>query len=413
MERNYMGRQILRGPRGGEYVLGPDGSKIRPVHRVPPRAITSRLAKLLKISNEYYVDKKGQVYNHLATPKKLGPGSTNMILTSAFMMNPKFLLQKVIPYIGTGTPNQAFMNKHRLANGLTSVVPNNGSFHKKVYFNRKGNLYYLSLDGKKHGTHASSTRAKYKMNERTVRLFKRTIGQRTMMYPRRAIPPASPSIRTSPELLNNMMNQIYGGGRGTNINAGRYTNTERNVLARRLGNSIQYFKTHRNAKKDEAAKTRVLLRRSRVAGARQDALKKKIANAEERVGYYDDAVRAYTRGLRAVKPLTGIVTPRARAMAATANRFTPAPASVNENAIYMPLNKPHLVVKTPGVGVIYLNPNTFRGFVKNAARVNIPEANVRNWLRMARRNFPNEPLFRHPLATARNVTPSHIRFSRT
>ena len=154
------------------------------------------------------------------------------------------------------------------------------------------------------------------------------------------------------------------------------------------------------------------MRTSRVTGVGATTLRKKIANADERVGYYDDAVRAYTRGLRAVKPLTGIVTPRARAMAATANRFTPAPANVNNNAVYMPLNRPHLVVKTPGVGVIYLNPNSFTGFVKNAARVNIPVANVRNWLRMARRNFPNEPLFRHPLATARNVTPSHIRFSR-
>ena len=81
------------------------------------------------------------------------------------------------------------------------------------------------------------------------------------------------------------------------------------------------------------------------------------------------------------------------------------------NAIYMPLNKPHLVVKTPGAGTIYLNPNTFVGYMKNAGRVNIAPANVRNWLRMARRNFPNEALFRHPLA-AKNVTASHIRFSR-
>ena len=49
--------------------------------------------------------------------------------------------------------------------------------------------------------------------------------------------------------------------------------------------------------------------------------------------------------------------------------------------------------------------------MKNASRVIIAPANVRNWLRMARRNFPNEPLFRHPLAP-KNVTASHIRFSK-
>jgi hypothetical protein len=90
---------------------------------------------------------------------------------------------------------------------------------------------------------------------------------------------------------------------------------------------------------------------------------------------------------------------------------TPAPDNVNVNAIYIPLIRPHLVVKTPGAGTIYLKPNTFTGFMRNAGRVNIAPANVRNWLRMARRNFPNEALFRHPLA-AKNVTARHIRFSK-
>jgi hypothetical protein len=412
MERNYLGRQILRGPRGGEYVIGPDGSRVRPVHMVPPPAVAAKLAKFLKISDDYYVNKKGKVYNRGARPQNLGVSTVNTLLTTAFLRNPRFLLQKMVPYIGGITTNTAFKTKHRLVNSETSVVPSAGGFQKKVYFNRKGTLYYLSLAGKKYKTNGATTHPTYRMNQKTLRLFKRTIGQRTMAYPRGAIPPTSPSMRSSPELLNNMMNQIYGGGRGTNINAGRYTNAERNVLVRRLISSIEYFKTHRNAKKAEATKARNLLRTSGVTGVGATTLRKKIANADERVGYYDDAVRAYTRGLRAVKPLTGIVTPRARSMAATTNRFTPAPANVTENAIYMPLTKPHLVVKTPGVGIIYLNPNTFRGLVKNAARVNIPEANVRNWLRMARRNFPNEPLFRHPLATAKNVTPNHIRFSR-
>ena len=220
----------------------------------------------------------------------------------------------------------------------------------------------------------------------------------------------SPPRRTSPVLMNSMINQIYRGGRRSNINASLYSNAERAVLVRLLTDKIKSFRDRRDAKKAEATEARSLLKTSNGDTA---TLKKKIANANERVGYYDDAVRAYTRGLRAVKPLTGIVTPQARARPSTPNRFSPAPPNVNENVIYMPLNRPHLVVKTPGVGVVYLNPNTFRGLIKNAARVNIPEANVRNWLRMARRNFPNEPLFRHPLAVAKNVTAGHIRFSRT
>jgi hypothetical protein len=200
-------------------------------------------------------------------------------------------------------------------------------------------------------------------------------------------------------------------GRGVNVNAERYTAVERNVLARRLSDSIRYFKEHRNAKKEEAIAERTIARNPSVSTSLRAEARAKAAAANERVMYYDDAVLAYTRGLRAVKPLTGVVTPRARAMPNTPNRYTPAAANVTENMAYANLTRPHLVVKTPGVGVIYLSPNTFRGLVKNSARVNIAPANVRNWLRMARRNFPNEKLFRHPFAP-KNVTASQIRFSR-
>jgi hypothetical protein len=285
---------------------------------------------------------------------------------------------------------------------------------KKVYFNKKGELYFISLDGKKHRVDDYMSQSYYRTKTpKDIRKLKRLVGQVMPTYPRNAIPAASPPPprRSSPDLLENMMNQIYNGGRGSNINARRYTNVERNVLARRLGQSIVYFKEQRNAKKAEAAEARRTLRNTGVTGPGAAVLRARAAAANERVGYFDDAVRAYTRGLRAVKPLTGAVTPRARAMPNTPNRSTPAPANVNVNAIYMPLNRPHLVVKTPGAGTIYLNPNTFTGFMKNAGRVNIAPANVRNWLRMARSNFPNEALFRHPLA-AKNVTASHIRFSR-
>jgi hypothetical protein len=274
-------------------------------------------------------------------------------------------------------------------------------------------LYFLALNGRKNSVILAPNAYRIEGGSRNMRQTKRLIGMSHANYPRNAIPPASPEVRrSSPELLANMMNQIYVGGRGGNVNAGRYTNAEKNVLARRLTGSIDYFKRQRDAKKEEAARAREMIRTSVwFTNAEKQFHRNKATAANERVGYYDDAVRAYTRGLRAVKPLTGAVTPRARAMPNTPNRATPAPANVNVNAIYMPLNKPHLVVKTPGAGTIYLNPNTFTGFMKNAGRVTIAPANVRNWLRMARRDFPNEALFRHPLA-AKNVTASQIRFSR-
>lgn len=424
-QRNILGRVIHRGPRGGEYVLGPTGQKIRKFTKAPAAVaapVAAALAKMLKLSNTEYINKSGILFNNQARIKNgLTHREYNNASIRAFNKDPNFLKKSVIPYTYIGRPNQALMTKLKLKNskveqrGQTYNGRNTGLW-KKIYFNKKGDLYFISLNGKKHGVGHNMTQRYYKLKTpKNIRSLKRVIGVANPHYPRIAIPPLSPLPmavrRSSPELLNNMMNQIYTGGRGSNINAGRYTVAERNVLARRLTDSIAYFRQHRNAKKAEAAHHRESLRAPGISNAVKQGHRNQAAAANERVGYYNNAVRAYTRGLRAVKPLSGAVTPRARAMPNTPNRATPAPANMNVNAIYMPLNKPHLVVKTPGAGTIYLNPNTFTGLVKNAGRVTIAPTNVRNWLRMARRNFPNEPLFRHPLA-AKNVTASHIRFSR-
>ena len=425
--RNTQGRVIHRGPRGGEYVLGAGGRKIRSFTRAAApaaetraaAAVAKKLSKFLKLSNNEYISKNGSLYNNQARIRTGVFGQRyNNAVTSAFNKDPKFLQKSVIPYIGRNRPNEAFMKKRKLKN---STVMRNGKrwtgeltgVHKKIYFDRYGHLSYLTLNGRKIEVVKLQNPNYYIGNgSRNLRQTKRLIGLSTANYPRGAIPPATPEVRrTSPALLENMMNQIYVGGRGGNVNAGRYTAAEKNVLARRLTNSIQYFKRQRDTKKAEAMQRRASLQAPGISNAMKQQLRNQAAAANERVGYYDDAVRSYTRGLRAVKPLSGAVHPRAHAMPATPNRSTPAPANVNVNAIYMPLNHPHLVVKTPGAGTIYLNPNTFTGFMKNAGRVTIAPANVRNWLRTARREFPNEPLFRHPLA-AKNVTANHIRFSR-
>ena len=423
--RNILGRIIHRGPRGGEYVLGAGGRKIRKFTRATaavaapvPTALAKRLSKFLKLGNNEYINKYGELYNNQAR-MKTGTSSRNEnnAKTRAFNMKPKFLQSNLIPYVGPNRPNEAFMKKHKLKNSTVmrtgkTMNGHNTGVHKKVYFNKHGLLYYLTLNGKKNSIIHASQNYRVQPGSRNLRQLKRLVGMAHPNYPRGNIPPATPEARRrSPELLENMMNQIYVGGRGGNVNAGRYTNAEKNVLARRLNSSIQHFKRQRDIKKTEAMHHRAILRAPGLTNAQKQTHRNQAAAANERVMYYDDAVLSYTRGLRALKPLTGVVTPRARAMPNTPNRFTPAPANVTENMAYANLNRPHLVVKTPGVGIIYLSPNTFRGLVKNSARVNIAPANVRNWLRMARRNFPNERLFRHPFAP-KNVTASHIRFSR-
>ena len=423
--RNTHGRIIHRGPRGGEYVLGAGGRKIRSFTRATaaaPAAAETRaaiaLAKMIKLSNTEYISKNGELYNNQARMKfGVTPRHYNNTRTRAFNMNPKFLQSHLIPYVGPNRPNDALMKKHKLKNStvMRSGKTSSGNatwVHKKVYFNKHGLLYFLTLNGRKNSIIHASQNYRVHPGSKNLRQLKRVIGMAHPNYPRDAIPPATPEARrTSPALLANMINQIYVGGRGGTINANRYTAAERNVLARRLTNSIQHFKKSRNAKKLEATHRRASLQAPGISNMMKQQLRNQAAAANERAMYYNDAVLSYTRGLRAVKPLKGTVTPRARAMPNTPNRYTPAPANVTENMAYANLNRPHLVVKTPGVGVIYLSPNTFRGLVKNSARVNIAPANVRDWLRTARRNFPNEKLFRHPFAP-KNVTASHIRFSR-
>lgn len=425
-QRNTQGRAIFRGPRGGEYVIGPGGKKIRSFKRVSEAAAPSapasspphkKVAKMMRIGNKW-ISKSGTIYRKSGEVHTYGlSGQFKHVINTrreAYTRDPKYLYKSVVPFLRRENRNAG--TKLKLTKAPYSLHPNNEpNLLAQVFYNKNGHLYYVTMNNRKvKVTNASWPFRIYNMS--VYRRTQRTIGTLDNRYPRSAIPPVTPprerEARSSPVLVNNMMNQIYEGGRGSNINATRYTPTEREILIRRLSRSIQYFKERRDEKKTEAAHERKKASNRRIAVSTREKRLKAASAANERVGYYDDAVRAYTRGLRALKPLTGNVPASVRRMRATPNRSTPAPASEDFNAIYMPLEKPHLVVKTPGVGAIYLNPNSFRGLVKNAARVNIPEANVRDWLRMARRNFPNEPLFRHPIATSKNVTASHIRFSR-
>lgn len=380
---------------------------------------SKKVAKLLKL-NRKYVSRTAVFYNKKGKMIPVSPMEYNRNTRLVFGQDPKYLYKTYIPYIHTEN-NATFLPKLKVKrSNIVAEASRNRSEKARVYYNtRYGDLYYVTLNGRKIKASVAN-RLLIPRGSHANRVYKRLIGAAHPNYPREAIPPNTPparaaDIRGSPALLENMLNQIYNGGRGRNINASRYTDAERNVLVRRLSGSILFFKQQRNMKRAEATESRSTLRN--MAGALTNAEKNRLrasaVAANERVGYYDDAVRAYTRGLRAVKPLTGAVSPRARAMPATPNRATPAPAAENMNAIYMPLERPHLVVKTPGAGTIYLNPNTFTGFMRNASRVNIPVENVRNWLRTARRNFPNEGLFRHPVNRSKNVTARHIRFSRS
>lgn len=428
-QKNSKGRTIFRGPRGGEYVLGPGGKKIRTFTRATAAApagsspIPVGMKKKLRVGNKF-VSRNGYVYNRNGTllfPRYINSHAKNTVLRNAYNKDPKYLRKYEIPFINNNTrPVPARLKL--MANGTMITGRYNDRMRAKVFFDKFGILYFVTLNGRKipvtEFTHSHSRLASFRQSLLNVRKLKRMIGAVNARFPRSAIPPASPPpvrpARSLPALLENMMNQIYLGGRGSNVNATRYTPEERERLAVRLSESIQAFKQLRNQKRSNARVSWARANEPGIASAIRASHLNAASRALERVGYYDDAIRAYTRGLRAVKPLTGNVPASVRRMAATPNRWTPAPAGENYNTLYNEMTKPHLVVKVPGITApIYLTPNSFRGLVKNAARVNIAPNNLRDWLRMARRNFPNEPLFRHPINKSKNVLPTHVRFSRS
>ena len=201
--KNTKGRTIYRGPRGGEYVLN-GTRKIRSftrataaapaaappartalnnakahMHTLPSAAarkaylrsraanmananwhaldrykqtlnvmvpIKKKLAKMMKLSNNEYISKNGELYDALAYRKSgVTTQRYNQAATQAFNKDPKFLKKTVIPYIGPGRPNEAFMKKRKLKNSTLlhsgkTLNGRNTGVHKKVYFNKNGFL---------------------------------------------------------------------------------------------------------------------------------------------------------------------------------------------------------------------------------------------------------------------------------
>jgi hypothetical protein len=319
--------------------------------------------------------------------------------------NPGYLKKTAIPFLTTANANDpevaAQLLRLKLKPGNNATRP----IYSGVFFNKNGDLYYVRSNYKKipvHDTYLLPTG--FMMSNQRIRYFRRHLGgYRRNTYPQNRIPPLTPRPppppprRGTPELIENMSAQIWRGGRGGTININRYTMAERNHIARRLKEIVDMTKITKRALMAEA-------NAHRATGNRAE-MNRKL----ELAGRRGDEILAYMRGYRALKPLPGRVA-SPRISTATPNRFTPASAGKEYNDLYIPLNKNHVVVKMSTGPPIYLSLNSFRGLVKNATQANVAEGNVRNWLRMARRNFPDEKLFAHP-TSRRNVTAKNIRFA--
>lgn len=392
---NRLGRVIHTGARGGRYIMV-GGRRVYRFETGPPNK--------LELMNNLYVNKRGRFYRRNGTSTVPNAHTPAYMYMLAYNKNHNFLNKNVLPFMGIR--GRGYIRSAREARTTQNSPFGDPRYRFPIFFKRSsGNLAYVRLNGKIIPVMSEEANP-YGVRVRTrgtYETIQRQIANENSRFPRTALtlplsPVAAPHGRTNEQLVNLMYNRIYGGGRGATIRVNNLSANEKQRVASRLKNIINLTVRTRNQRRANANAARA---RGNTAAA---------AAALERVGYFNNMARALTRGYRAVKPLTGRV--NTRITNATPNRWTPAPPGEENIVLTGNLNKPHMVIKVPGAQVLYMNPNSLIGLIKNATGANIAPNNLRNWLRMMRRNHGNEPLFRHIISRNKNVTARHIRYSR-
>lgn len=385
-ERNRHGRIIYQGRSGGRYVVTASGRKqyittTTTVSTSPP--IPDGFKKVTVNGQKWMVSRQGQIRRLNGTRVPLQSSQVNKILTRVVQNHRGHLDSEHIPYVTRNTNNVPNDPNYIQTDEVvsSSTRPN---YQPRIYFHRTtGNLYYRTVNG-------IFRRADSDTVPHHIRVFPRARNQILTflsMFHNRYPNVAGPIMngpRTNAQLLNNMSQQIFARGP---INVARYTTNEKNRLAPLLLARVRQSKEKYKANK--AAGVNVAI-----------------------YGQYANQAKAYFRGYRAVKPLTGKMS-SPRVINATPNRGTPASRNVKNFVSYDNLVTPHIVVKRKGAETFHINPDTLIGFIKSGSGANVAEANLRDWLRQMRRNHPSEPLFQHPASKSKTVRPKNIRFTRT
>lgn len=403
---NIHGRVIHTSPRGAKYIIV-NGRKVYKFKvagpaALPPAApaasppLPAHIRKAMKINN-LYMTRYGNVFTRSGNNAGLSKNQGINMAIRAYAQDPKFLVRRALPFKNTAPAGS------KLKPTNVHMVPSHSTKQFRLFYNRRGLLHYMRLNNKP--VFARHKNAGYWGMQLPLNVYENTarrVGRETPGFPRSAIPlplPVANGGRNTASLLNAMYNRIYGVGRAGRINVSNMTANEKARVTNAIKGQINASVQIRNAKKRN------------VNAARARGNHGAAAAAMERVGYFNNSVRALTRGYRALKPLTGAIT-GSPIWAATPNRYSPAPAGTENVIMTGNLETPHIVVKVPGSSTLYMNPNSLKGMIKNGSGANLNNTNLRAWLRMARRNFPNEPLFRHYINRNKNVTAKHIRFSR-
>ena len=97
-----------------------------------------------------YLTKTGYVKNHKGMFKwRLSNRNVDNLKRTAFARDPKYLKKNTIPYIKNENAT-ALATKHKLKNGMVYAgTPANTDWLSRIFFNKHGELYYGTLNGRK------------------------------------------------------------------------------------------------------------------------------------------------------------------------------------------------------------------------------------------------------------------------
>ena len=144
--------------------------------------------------------------------------------------------------------------------------------------------------------------------------------------------------------------------------------------------------------------------------------KRSKTNAERRgnvqvAATYGNLIVRYTGKLRKVEQLpVNVAAPRVRANNTKNNKnYTPENVDlITQNTLS---NAPYIIIKVGSGPVGRLSQNSLVELLKSSQNITISKNKLRNWLHVMRKNFPTEPLFKHPLNRT-NVTAKNIYYSK-
>jgi len=78
------------------------------------------------------------------------------------------------------------------------------------------------------------------------------------------------------------------------------------------------------------------------------------------------------------------------------------------------IKQPYLIIKHEGIrDPVRVNPDSLTNQLKHSVGVSLNQRQLRDWLRMAKRNFPDEKLFKNPIIRNRWVTAKNIYWAKS